>query len=310
MSRPPRLEFEGAVYHVIARGNERRAIYRDDHDRQKYLDRLGVYAWRFRFAVYAYCLMPNHVHLAIRTGAVPLSRIMLALHGAYSQDFNRRHGRVGHLFQGRYKAFLVEADEYLACLVRYIHMNPVKARLVASPDEFDWSSDRIYRRGGGPAWLDSTVALSRFGRSRREAVTGYATYMAGGDGIRYEDLDTHARLIKGDEEFAVQMVPREEKDLVRRSLTVDHLGRFAARSFGLTRADLRDAPSRLRGLTAYLGREVARIPLCRTAGLFAKHESTIVKDVRKIEAQLDQDLWLRGEVARLTKALADSGNQR
>jgi REP element-mobilizing transposase RayT len=310
LSRPPRLEFDGAVYHVIARGNERRAIFRDDHDRQKYLDRLGVYSGRFRFDVYAYCLMPNHVHLAIRTGRVPLSRIMLALHGAYSQDFNRRHSRVGHLFQGRYKAFLVEAEDHLTCLVRYIHRNPVKARLVVSPDEFDWSSDRAYRRGGGPFWLDSSVAMSRFGRYRREAVKGYESYMAGDVGIRYEDLETHGRLIKGDEEFAVKMVRHAEESLVRCSLTVDRLGRLAAQTFGLTPDGFRAASTRTRGMTAYVGREVARIPLCRTADLFSKHETTIVKDVRRIEAQLDKDHLLRSDIVRLQRALADSGNQR
>jgi REP-associated tyrosine transposase len=310
LSRPPRLEFEGAVYHVLARGNERRAVFRDDHDRQKYLDRLGAYSWRYRFAVLAYCLMPNHVHLAIRRGRVPLSRIMLALHGAYSQDFNRRHGRVGHLFQGRYKAFLVEADAYLACLVRYIHMNPVKARIVSRPENYDWSSDRAYREGGGPVWLDSSVALSRFGRNRREAVIAYAAHMIGDAGIRYEDLDTHGRVIKGDEEFAVRMAAHAGEDFVRRNLTVERLGRLVARTLGLTRNTFRRSPSRIRGLTAYVGREVARIPLCHTAGLFSKHETTIVKDVRRVEEQLNRDRWLRVDVDRMIEALGNSGNQR
>ena len=119
MARPTRLEAEGAVYHVIGRGNERKAIFRDDRDREAYLERLERYRERFGFRLYAFCLLDNHVHLALERGPVRLSRVMLALHGSYSQFFNRRHGRVGHLFQGRFKAFLVEKDRYLLALIRY-----------------------------------------------------------------------------------------------------------------------------------------------------------------------------------------------
>src|SRR5712692_3372356 len=112
MARPPRLEFAGAVYHVVVRGNERRAIFRDDGDRERYLSRPAHYREKFGFRLLAFCLMDNHVHLAIGTGEKPLSRIMAGLQSSYTQSFNRRHRRVGHLFQGRYKAFLVEEDRY------------------------------------------------------------------------------------------------------------------------------------------------------------------------------------------------------
>src|SRR5215470_18014881 len=108
MARPPRLEATGVVYHVIARGNERRSIFRDDVDREKYLSRLAHYRERFEFKVLAFCLMDNHVHLALETGDEPLSRVMAGLQSSYTQAFNRRHRRVGHLFQGRYKAFIVD----------------------------------------------------------------------------------------------------------------------------------------------------------------------------------------------------------
>ncbi|MGH2398128.1 MAG: transposase, partial [bacterium] len=104
MVRPLRLEAPGAVYHVVARGNERKAVSRDDRDRERYLGRLAHYRERFGFLLYAYCLMDNHVHLALQRGPVALSRIMLAVQSSYTQWFNRRHERVGHLFQGRYKA--------------------------------------------------------------------------------------------------------------------------------------------------------------------------------------------------------------
>jgi len=128
MARPVRVEFPGALYHVIVRGNERKAVFRDDRDRKDYLRRLAHYGRKLEFRVLAYCLMDNHVHLAIETGKTPLSRIMACLQSSYTQYFNRRHRRVGHLFQGRYKAWLVEKDFYALALLRYIHENPVKAR--------------------------------------------------------------------------------------------------------------------------------------------------------------------------------------
>lgn len=115
MPRPLRLDAAGGVYHVVARGNERKSIFRDDVDRRDYLDRLAACRDRFDFRVYAYCLMGNHVHLALERGSVSLSRIVLSLHSFHSQRFNRRHGRVGHLFQGRFRSFLVEKDTYSRC---------------------------------------------------------------------------------------------------------------------------------------------------------------------------------------------------
>src|SRR6266511_5793360 len=110
MARPPRLEFPRAVYHVVVRGNERREIFRDEEDREKYLDRLAHYREKSDFLVLAFCLMTNHVHLALRAGQFPLSRFMAGLQSSYTQWFNRKYKRAGHLFQGRYKAFLVQDD--------------------------------------------------------------------------------------------------------------------------------------------------------------------------------------------------------
>src|SRR5687767_4008502 len=117
--------------------------------------------------------MTNHVHLAMRAGAVPLSRVMAGLQSSYTQWFNRRHARVGHLFQGRYKAFLVQEDRYLLALIRYIHLNPVAAGVVDHVSKYAWSSDRYYRDGSGPPWLDIDVALPTLASSRRLAVHRY-----------------------------------------------------------------------------------------------------------------------------------------
>jgi REP element-mobilizing transposase RayT len=142
MARPLRLEFAGATYHVTARGDGREDIYLSDADRRLFLAVLGSVAERFNWTIHAYCLMSNHYHLLVETPEGNLSKGMRQLNGVYTQDFNRTHHRVGHVFQGRYKAILVEKEAYLLELVRYVVLNPVRAGMVRTPGEWPWSSYR------------------------------------------------------------------------------------------------------------------------------------------------------------------------
>jgi REP element-mobilizing transposase RayT len=156
MSRPLRIEFPGAVYHVTSRGDMREPIYRDDADRLLQLDVLATALDRFDAQVLAYCQMGNHYHLVLNTRQGNLSRLMRHLNGVYTQGFNRRHGLVGHLFQGRFKAILVDRDAYLLALCRYVERNPVAARLVQVPDAWPWSSCQAHLgQVPTPPWLDS-----------------------------------------------------------------------------------------------------------------------------------------------------------
>jgi putative transposase len=140
MARPVRLEFGGALYHVTARGDRREAIYEDDVDREHFLDVLGQVVGQFNWCCHAYCLMSNHYHLVIATPDGNLSKGMRQLNGVFTQWSNRRHHRTGHLFQGRYKAILVDADSYLLELTRYVVLNPVRAHVVDSPAKWPWNS--------------------------------------------------------------------------------------------------------------------------------------------------------------------------
>ena len=164
MARPLRVEFPNATYHVMARGNERRAVFRDDTDRRRFLETLGEVVERFGVRLHAYCLMPNHYHLLLETPRANLSQAVGWLQVTYTVRFNRRHRRSGHLFQGRFKAQLIEADEYAQGLVEYVHLNPVRPRQkqqridAAQADELDqyrWSSHRVYAglERKGPGWL-------------------------------------------------------------------------------------------------------------------------------------------------------------
>jgi REP element-mobilizing transposase RayT len=167
MARPLRLEFAGALYHLTARGNRQESIFLDDHDRQNFLDLLGTEVRQQGWVCYAYCLMENHYHLLVETPEPNLVRGMRRLNGVYTQAFNRRHNKVGHVFQGRYKAILVDKENYLLELCRYVVLNPVRAKVVERPEEWRWSS---YRGTAGkialPEWLAAEKLLSFFGRQR------------------------------------------------------------------------------------------------------------------------------------------------
>jgi REP element-mobilizing transposase RayT len=181
MTRPLRLEFRGALYHVTSRGDGQEAIYRDDADRAMCQEVLANTVERYHWTVHAWCLMGNHYHLLIETPDSNLALGMRHFNGVYTQRFNRRHGRVGHVFQGRYKAILVQKDSYLLELARYIVLNPVRAGMVRRPQDWPWSS---YRATAGltavPAWLQTDWVLSAFGQRTSLAQTRYRAFVAEG----------------------------------------------------------------------------------------------------------------------------------
>ena len=309
MPRPVRLDFDGGVYHVVARGNERKPIFLDDGDRGAYLDRLAECQGRFDFRLYGYCLMGNHVHLALERGAVSLSRIVLALHSHYSQRFNRRHDRVGHLFQGRFRSFLVEKEHYLLALLRYIHLNPVRAGLVKRARAYPWSSDRSLRVGDGPPWLDVDGVLSKLASSRSEAVARYRRLVDGPEATEYEDSKTIVPWIRGSEEFARRVISVQETRVRWKGRwTVEEVVDAVARAYGLTVRDLksrrrRDRCSEARAVAAYLGREEAGIPVSRTALFFRRDESTLVRLALKAESAMTGDRRLSTLVRRIAADL-------
>jgi REP element-mobilizing transposase RayT len=173
IARAPRIEVENGIYHVVARGNERRVIYRDAADRERFLEILTLTADRYCWLALAYCLMHNHYHLLVETPKANLARGMRQLNGVYAQSFNRRHGRNGHLFQGRYGARLVQADEHLLGVVRYIVRNPLRAGICTRLDDWPWSShaSTIGERTAG--FLASERLLSFLGESRPSARASY-----------------------------------------------------------------------------------------------------------------------------------------
>lgn len=166
MSRRPRLFARGVLYHVIVRGNQRQKTFLNDADFHAYVERLERYRKKAAVTVHAYCLMPNHVHLLVEMGAEPLSRFMQGVQQSYTQCFKRTHKKVGHLFQGRYKAIVCEKDAYLLELIRYIHQNPVRAKLARRIEEYPYTSDRTYRSGLASEVVEPRAVLSILGGTK------------------------------------------------------------------------------------------------------------------------------------------------
>ncbi len=207
MARPLRIEFPGAVYHLTSRGNEKRPIFLGDEDRKSFLNLLADVNARYHWVCHAYCLMDNHYHLLIETPEGNLSIGMRQLNGVYTQAFNRRHGRVGHLFQGRFKAILIEKDSHLLEACRYVVLNPVRAGAVENPERWRWIS---YRATGGREkshpCLSTEWILHQFGGVREKAEREYRRFVR--EGMRGESFwkGVKAQSIVGTEGFVERLI--------------------------------------------------------------------------------------------------------
>ncbi len=202
MSRPLRIEFPGAAYHITSRGNEKKAIFRNDQDKKSYLELLALVVKRFHWLCHGYCLLGNHYHLLIETLESNLSRGMKQLNGIYTQKFNNKYKRVGHLFQGRYKAILVEKESYLLELSRYIVLNPVRAGIVSQPEEWPWSSYcAIIGKVKKPEFLIIDWILSQFSLDKKKAIEEYKQFVILGYNTEFPYNELVGQIILGSEGF-------------------------------------------------------------------------------------------------------------
>ena len=277
MSRPLRIEFPGAVYHVTSRGDRRESIFEDDADRQALLAVMALGLARFDARMLAYCLMGNHYHFVLHSAAANLSQLMRHINGVYSQAFNRRHSKVGHLFQGRFKAILVDRDAYLLEVCRYVELNPVRAGMVDAPQAWPWSSYRAHvGEADAPAWLDTEGVhghlLGHPVHSYAEALHAarcYAELVAAGRDVRLWDLGLNKQIYLGDDAFVARMQSRSRrsgltsKDVPKAQRSTPRnlmhwLGLCGTREEALRRAHVESAIS-MTAMAAQLGVSVARV---------------------------------------------------
>lgn len=239
MARKPRIEYEGAFYHILSRGVYNVDLFLDDKDYKTFLIKLQEYKQRYLFKLYAYVLMKNHFHLLVETGSTPLSKIMQGLLQSYTQYFNKRYKRWGHLFQGRYKAIICDKDSYLLELIRYIHLNPVRAKIIKNPWDFIWSSHRIYLGIGDDELINEVeFVLKLFSKSKKKAILLYERFILEEKGKK--SSEKFYSPILGDEEFKEQIQKKIGQRLTteKKKVSIDEMVKKICKLKGVKKEDI------------------------------------------------------------------------
>jgi putative transposase len=314
MARKPRIHFPGACYHVMLRGNAGQELFIDDHDRQRFLSLLEKGVARFRHLIHAYCLMTNHVHLVIQVAEVPLSRIIQNVSFRFTRFVNTTRNRAGHLFQGRYKAVLVDGDRYLLELVRYIHTNPVRAGLVSRSEQYPWSSHGVYLGETTLSWLTTDWVLAQFAGQRKRAVALYREFLqADTEGTMETALQNglfEGRIL-GSEQF-VQDALAQAEERSPQTLTVEQVLAQTCAFYRLDRQAVssarRDrAVAQVRAVAAYLIRESDHLSLTELAELTGRDLSGLSRAASRLQQKMAQDEQLCRELEEVKDGVSRRG---
>jgi REP element-mobilizing transposase RayT len=286
------------VYHVVARGNRRQAIFHEPGDYRIYLHRLARYRERFEATIYAYCLMPNHVHILIQAGPPPLAKLMQAVQQSYTQYFNRAYASVGHLFQGRYKAFVCHRDSHLVTLVRYIHLNPVRAGLVSGAEEYPYSSHVAYLRGMTTPAVNPALVLGMLGgpAAYRELI------VTRGDTWTEPEPDEPLAESHGPTQLAAPGVRTSRLGDRPVSIVVTDLARrLAIEPEVLATADRDRAVTRARSLIAFVLVRRLGYPVGVVASAFGRRGNSLSTMLYRLADRMETDAELRAEADKLSR---------
>lgn len=310
MARQLRIEYPGAYYHVTARGNERKEIFKSEKDREKFLSYLESAVKRYGAVIHVWCLMSNHYHLLVETPSGNLSQIMQHINGAYTTYFNTKRKRSGHLFQGRYKGILVDADEYALELSRYIHLNPVRIGIVNEPGDYKWSSFQEYAgKKKTPDWLTTTFILGYFDKSQPVAQIKYGQFVEEMIGEKHESplQQMVASTMLGTPEFvaAIQEQHLDGKShhrnlpalkQLKSKPTIDQILEIAGSA--LNQDEKLTAKVAIHLCHRYSGAKLKEI-----GERFGVKESAVSQSSRRFEVELGKDKKLQDVVADLVKRL-------
>jgi putative transposase len=281
MSRPLRLEFPGAIYHLTSRGNARQAIFKDDGDREGFLEIVEQVVGRYGWLCHAYCLMTNHYHLLVETPDPNLSLGMRQLNGRYTQRYNRRHAQVGHLLQGRFGSVLVERESHLLTLCRYVVLNPVRAGMVRAAKDWAWSSYRATAGlSGRPDWPATDWVLGQFAQQRKAAQLAYRAFVAEGGGEESPWKELRGQVVLGSERFVARLTKRLKE--ARELGDVPREQRYADRP-ALSRllAGVREGTRESRNRAIERAHLEYRYPMAMIARQLGLHWTTISKIVNR-----------------------------
>ena len=311
MARKPRINYPGAVYHVILHGNSRQDIFFDDKDRYRFYLFMQEGTERFGHRVFAFCLMTNHIHLALQVGEVSLSRIMQNLTFRYTRWVNWRLKRSGHLFQGRYKSVLVDEDSYLLELGAYIHLNPVRASMVEAPESYPWSSHKAYLGKELIPWLDTDYILSQFStilsRSRRQFVEFVAERSKNGHQEEFYGKGSMDNRVMGEDRFVENVLEKTESIPVRKPGTEEVLQEIK-KLYDLQEEDIvasgqKRLQSEARSMAAWAVQELTDEPLTKLAVRLGRDPSSLSAAIRRLEQRRKNEAECEEKVAKLRDCL-------
>jgi REP element-mobilizing transposase RayT len=321
MGRPLRIQFPGALYHITSRGNERKKIFLHDSDRIKFLGILEDYHERYGIFIHSYVLMDNHYHLVVETPQGNLLKVMHGINGGYTGYFNRNYDRAGHLFQGRYKGILVDKEAYLLQASRYVHLNPVRAKVVEKPELYEWSSYGGYvRKSKEVRWVEYGCVLSRFGRDKEEARKKYKRFVEEGLKGRVENpfKNVYGQVVLGGEEFKERVkglvkgngISDEvvERKRFKGSADVEDVVRAVAGVFGVEGDEIKRKGSRdnrARNVTVYLVKRYSGLSNKEIGEIFGRvHYSA----VSKVSARVEREMVGDKRLSKLVEALISKVN--
>lgn len=277
MARPLRLELSGGVYHVTSRGDGQEDIYLCDADRVAWLETFGAVCARFNWVCHAWCQMTNHYHILVETPEANLAQGMRQLNGVYTQQFNRTHAHAGHVFQGRYKAILVERDSYLLELARYVVLNPLRAKMVKRLELWRWSSYlATCGQEASPVWLQPDWILAQFGQRRSSAIAKYVSFVHEGARLPSVWAQLQGQIYLGSEDFVRKMQAKIEQ-----KPTLDEIPRAQRRTITQPLEKFeRDYPRHEAMARAYLSGQHTMAAVARH---FQVHYSTVSRAVKALE---------------------------
>ncbi|MBI4209305.1 MAG: transposase [Deltaproteobacteria bacterium] len=311
MARKPRLHFPSALYHVISRGNQRQPIFLDTEDHKHFLARFQHYHQKFPFHLYAYVLMPNHFHCLIQVENVPLGKILQPLLLSYTYYFNHKYEKVGHLFQGRFKAILCDQEVYLLELIRYIHLNPIRAKMAQRVEDYPWSSHPVYLGLRHEPWVETPRVLAQFSSHLQTARNKLAEFIADGAG---GDPPWNPPMMKGqpllgDANFSEKVYQTtQERDPCYWDLDLEWIEKHVCRMLQID-AEALQTPYRTakeagaRAIIAYLWKRLAGGTLTELSQRYDRKPATFTQAIERVEHWKREDPHFWQRVAALEKEI-------
>lgn len=308
MARKPRLHYPGACYHVILRGNAGHDIFFDTRDRNRFFFLLQEGIEKYDHRIHGYCLMTNHIHLVIQVGDVSLSRIMQNVSFRYTSYVNHRLKQAGHLFQGRYKALLIDADSYLLQIIRYVHNNPVRAGMVIIPEDYPWSSHNVYLGNSSVPWLTTDWVLSQFSMNKKQAIELYCKYVLAGQNEAQRKEFYRGNVdgqVLGEDHF-VERVFAKASQTISGSPTLEEVLQAVCKQYGIGEDDLSSGSRQKwitepRSVAAMIVRDISHLSLTDMSRRIERDLSGLSQAAGRLDKKMNSDKGLSKKVDKIMK---------